>query len=107
LTSAQDPNATGSGLQATQPPLVVTVTGITPVLDKTHRIIQVRIALSGRLDAGAAQSTENYRLVTAGMKSSFTAWNARVVALRSSCYDPASDTITLTLGKAVPKAKPV
>jgi hypothetical protein len=89
------------------PPPVVTTTRVQEVLNKKHQVTEVIITFSGAVNSVEADKTGTYRLATAGKHGSFTAKNAVVIKLRKASYSAASETVTLTLRKALALKKPV
>ena len=85
----------------------MTVTGVRNVTNKKHQVTQILVTFSGPVDAAEAQNPGIYRLATAGKKGSFTAKNAKLIALRSAAYDAARNQVTLTLLKPYALTKPV
>jgi hypothetical protein len=75
---------------------LVTMTGVVPVLKKKNMVSQVLIRFSGAINASEAQAIGTYSLTIAGKKNSFTAKNAKPIAIRSAAYNPASFLVTLT-----------
>jgi len=86
---------------------LVTVSKVTDVQAKHHMVTQITIAFSGPVNATEAMTLSEYRLVKAGKKGSFTAKNAKPIALDSAVYDAADDTVTLTPSKAFALTMPV
>ena len=86
---------------------LVTMTGVRDVLNKKHQVTEVIVTFSGAVNVGEADNPATYRLATAGKKGSFTAKNAKVIALRSAAYTAANDSVTLTARKAFALTKPV
>ena len=105
LTSATTPPANVTPGNNAVP--LVTMTHVQLVTNKKHQVTQIQVVFSGGVNAAQAQSTAEYRLVTAGKKGSFTAKSAKPISLRSASYTAASDTVTLTLTKPVKLTKPV
>ena len=91
----------------TTPPPLVTMTTVQLMTNKKHLVTQIVISFSGAVNAGEAGSLATYRLATAGKNGSFTAKNAQVIKLKSTVYNPASDSVTLTPKKAFALTKPV
>ena len=98
-----------TGLRVTRPVVraVVSLAGVVPIFNTTHRVTEILVTFSGAVNAGEAQQTGLYRLATAGKHGSFTARNAGIVKLRSAVYNAANDTVTLTPKKALALSKPV
>jgi hypothetical protein len=92
-------------LTVTAPP-PATLTGVTPTRNRKHQASQVVVAFSGILDLGE-RATGSYRLVIAGKKNSFTARNAKVIALKSAVYDATRNTVTLTPSRPFALSRPV
>jgi RHS repeat-associated protein len=90
----------------TQPPLV-TVVNVHPTFDKKHRLTQILVTFSGPVDAAEAQGLGIYSVVIAGKTGSFTARNAKAVALKSAVFSAAHETVTLALRKPFKPSKPV
>jgi hypothetical protein len=67
----------------------------------------VSIHFSGPLNAARAEMTAEYRLLIAGTNGSFTAKNARIIALKSAVYNGATLTVTLSTVKPFKLSKPV
>jgi titin len=89
------------------PPALVTVTGIRDVTTKKHQVTEVIVTFSGAVNAAEAQDPAIYRLATSGKKGSFTARDARMVALKSEVYNASNDTVTLIPRKPFALTKPV
>ena len=89
------------------PPPVVTTTRVQEVLNKKHQLTEVIITFSGAVNSAEAGNTGIYRLATAGKHGSYTAKNAVVIMLKKASYNAASDTVALTLRKALALKKPV
>jgi hypothetical protein len=83
------------------------MTHVQMVFNKKHQVTQILVTLSGQVNTAEAQNPSIYRLTTAGKKGSFTAKNAKVIALKSAAYNAANDTVTLTPKKPFALTKPV
>jgi RHS repeat-associated protein len=88
------------------PPLV-TMTVVQEGFNKKHQVTQVLARFSGPADAGRADATAAYRLTIAGKHGSFTARNARAIALASAAYSGATDSVALAPKKPFNLGKPV
>jgi RHS repeat-associated protein len=88
-------------------PAPVTMTDVQEVFNKKHRVTQIIVDFSGPVDAGLAESLATYRLTIAGKHRSFTAKNARTVALKSAVYSDITDSVTLVPRKPFRLTKPV
>jgi hypothetical protein len=88
------------------PPLV-TMTGVQEVFNKKHQVTQIVVDFSGPVNAGQADALATYRLTTAGKHGSFTARNARTVALKSVAYSDSTDSVTLVARKPFGLTRPV
>ena len=97
---------TPTSTPAPTPPLV-TMTNVQIVFNKKHQVSQIVVTFSGPVDATEAQQPGIYRPTIAGKKGSFTAKNAKLIALKSAAYNAANDTVTLTLKKPFKLSKPV
>jgi hypothetical protein len=82
---------------------LVTVTNVTPgtPISGNPKLLeqQIVIQFSGALDTAEADSVRTYRLSKINKKGSFTAKNARIVALKSASYNPLTNTVVLTSKK--------
>jgi hypothetical protein len=107
---AESPNYTitfvPGSLSVTNPPLVM-MTHVQPMFNKKHQVTQILVTFSGALDGAEADSLGTYRLTAPGKKGSFTAKNAKLIALRSAAYDAARNQVTLSLLKPYALTKPV
>jgi hypothetical protein len=86
---------------------LVTVAGVQEVKNKKHALTEIVVDLSGPVNAAQADNVATYELTAANGKGSFTGRNSPVVRLRSAAFNPANDTVTLTLRKAFALTKPV
>jgi hypothetical protein len=91
----------------TDVPPLVTMISVQPVTNQKHEVTRIIVVFSGDLNAGKATSLATYRLAAAGKKGSFTAKNSQVIKLKSAVYNPANDSVTLTVKKAFALRKPV
>ncbi len=91
----------------TPTPPLVSVTNVQFVRNKTHMVTQVTVDFSGAVNVAEANRVGTYRLATPGKKESFTARNAKVVALKSAVYNPTLNEVTLTPKKPFALTKPV
>jgi len=92
---------------SSQPGPLVKVTHVSDVQNTSHKVTSITIAFSGPLNATEAKAIANYRLVMAGTKGSFTAKNAKVIALKSAVYDAVHHTVKLTPATAFALSSPV
>jgi hypothetical protein len=83
--------------QIPPPATLVTVNSVKVLKNRRNMVSQILVGFSGGLDPTEAASTSEYRLVMAGKGGSFTAKSARTIKLRSASYNPATNTVTLTL----------
>jgi hypothetical protein len=96
-----------SGTLSVRLPPPVTVTRVTPVLNKQRQLTQIVITLSNKVITKEAQALATYRLATAGSNGSYTAKNATIIKLKSAVYNSAKNTITLMLLSALNLSKSV
>jgi cyclophilin family peptidyl-prolyl cis-trans isomerase len=93
-------------LTVTPPPLV-TLTGVTEVMNKRRQVISIGLTFSGAVDPSGAVHKATYQLIRQGRHGVFKATNATTIKIRSARYVAASDTVTLiprspfALGQAV------
>src|SRR5262249_4655388 len=80
-------------------PSPVTMTNVQVVFNRKHRVTQIIIDFSGPVNAGLANSLATYSLTIAGRRGSFTARNARTIALASAVSSDSTDSVTLVPGK--------
>jgi hypothetical protein len=92
---------------ASQSGPLVTVRKVTDVQNKSHSVTQITIAFSGPVNSTEAKALSTYRLVMAGTNGSFSAKNAKVIAIRSAVYDSVHHTVTLTPVTAFALKSPV
>jgi hypothetical protein len=85
----------------------VTMTNVQEVFNKKHQVIQITIGFSGPVNAGLADSLATYRLTIAGKHGSFTAKNARTIALAAAVYRASTHSVTLAPRKPFGLTKPV
>jgi hypothetical protein len=83
------------------------MTNVHEVFNKKHQVTRIIVALSGAVNAGLADSLATYRLTIAGKHGSFTAKNAKVIALKSAVYNNLTDSVALVSRKPFALAKPV
>jgi uncharacterized repeat protein (TIGR03803 family) len=88
------------------PPLV-TLTNVQEVFNKKHHVTQIIVDFSGPVNAGLADSLATYSLTVAGKHGSFTARNARTIALASAVYSDSTTSVTLVPEKPFGLTKPV
>jgi hypothetical protein len=77
------------------------------VENKRHRVTEIVVDFSGRVNAAQADSVATYRLTKANSKGAFTARNSPVLGLRSAAFNPANDAVTLIPAKAFTFSRPV
>ena len=65
-------------------PAAVTLAGVVPIFNTTHRVTEILVTFSDAVNAGEMQQTGLYRLPTAGKHASFIARNAGIIKLRSA-----------------------
>jgi hypothetical protein len=92
---------------AAKPGPLVHVSHVTDVQNSSHHVTKITITFSGALNATEAKSLANYRLVMAGTNGSFTAKNAKVLAIKSAVYNATAHTVTLTPVTAFALSSPV
>jgi hypothetical protein len=73
----------------------------------TDQVTQVIITFSNVVNANEADSTGNYQLKTPGKRDSYTAKNAKIIALEGASLSSTGTTITLTPKKPFALTKPV
>jgi subtilisin-like proprotein convertase family protein len=96
----------GQSTSPTPTPLA-TMDSVQIVKNKKHQITGVLLGFSEPLNATEAASLSEYGLVVAGKHGSFTGKGTKVLKLRSAVYNPANDTVALTLKKPFVLKKPV
>jgi hypothetical protein len=70
-------------------------------------VTQITVDFSGKVNVAEANSVAIYGLLLPGKRGSFTAKNARAIALRSAVINSANNEVILTPKKPFPLAKPV
>jgi hypothetical protein len=86
---------------------LVTMSNVQEVFNKKHQVTQIIVDFSGPVNAGQADAVATYHLTTAGKHGSFTAKNARTIALASAVYNVSTDSVTLVARKPFGLTKPV
>jgi RHS repeat-associated protein len=86
---------------------LATMTTVQEVFNKKHQVNQIIVDFSGPVNAGRADTLATYRLTIASKHGSFTAKNARTIALASALYSDSTDSVTLTPRKPFGLTKPV
>jgi hypothetical protein len=86
---------------------LVTMSNVQEVFNKKHQVTQIIIDFSGPVNAGQADALATYHLTTAGKHGSFTAKNARTIALASALYSDSTDSVRLVPKKPFGLTKPV
>jgi hypothetical protein len=86
---------------------LVTLTGVQTVTNKKHQVTQIIVSFSGALDAAGADQVATYHLAMPGKKGSYTAKNAKIIALGSALDNASADKVTLTPRKPFALTKPV
>jgi hypothetical protein len=88
-------------------PLTPTLFDLHLIFNRRHQVTRIILDFIGVLDAGLAGSLAPYSLTVAGRHGSFTARNARTIALASAMYSAATDSVTLVPRKPFGLNKPV
>jgi hypothetical protein len=70
-------------------------------------VTQITVEFSGAVNMAEADSVATYRLLSPGKRGSFTAKNAKAIALRSAVLNSAGTEVTLTPRKPFALSKPV
>jgi uncharacterized repeat protein (TIGR03803 family) len=73
----------------------VTMTDVQLAFNRRHQVTRLVVDFSGPVDAGLADRLATYSLTVAGRHGSFTARNARKIALASAVYRNSTDSVTL------------
>ncbi len=97
---------TGGGSGGTSSASLVTLTNV-ELVKKKHKVTEVLLVFSGALNSTEASTIDEYGLVMAGKKNSFTAKGAKPITLLSAAYNAAENTVTLTPRKPFKVTKPV
>ncbi len=104
-TPSPTPTPTPTTTPTPTPPVMIT--GVRVLQNKKHMVTEILIDFSGSVNASEAESLGTYQLTTAGSKGSFTARNARHVALSSAAYTDAAHEVALKPRKAFALTKAV
>jgi hypothetical protein len=91
------------------PPLVTVASVYLAKLNKKHQVTEIFAQFSGPLRSTLADLTSNYRLATPGKHGSYTAKNAKTIALKAAAYtaNGGIDLVALTPRKPFALTKPV
>jgi hypothetical protein len=93
--------------QSATPTPPVTETSVVEVMGRKHRVIELVVGLSGAVNVAQADSTATYHLIAANRSGSFTARNSTVMKLTTAVFNPANDTVSLTLRKPFARTRRV
>ena len=67
------------------------------VKNKKHLVSEILIGFSGALNATEAANVAEYSLTQVGNKGSFTVKSAKKIKLKAAVYNPANDTVAITV----------
>jgi hypothetical protein len=86
---------------------VVELIDVRLIFNRRHQVTQIILDFIGPLNVGLSETLAPYTLTVAGRHGSFTARNARTIALASAVYSGSIDSVTLVPKKPFGLNKPV